>query len=400
MPVYAYRAIDLDASELSGTVVADTPRQARDVLRQRGLTVTRMDASRQQAAGRLWRRKPRRADAEVSAFLRELATLQQSAIQLLPALETLAQQHGGRFRAVVQDLGDQVAGGASLADAMDRHDAYFDTMALSIIRVGESTGNLGQALSRLADFREKGQRLKSRIVTALMYPGVVMGIGLLVAVFLMTYVVPSLVDALSQSGKPLPAVTQTVKFISDFLLRWWWALLLGGAGISVGSRLLLTTQRGSRIFDRLVLRIPLVGELIRKENTSRMAVVLEALLSSGLDFVEAVRITRQTVRNRTFRDALADYEQAVSAGGDVAEALRASGVFRPLVVQMLAVGQESGDLETMLAQLADAYDREVAIAAQRLTAVLEPLLIVLLAIVVGFIVFATVLPIMEVSNVL
>ena len=150
----------------------------------------------------------------------------------------------------------------------------------------------------------------------------------------------------------------------------------------------------------MVLRIPILGEVVRKENTSRMAVVLSALLQSGLQFVDALRITRQTLRNRVFQSALDDYELAVTAGRDVAAPLGASGVFSPMVVQMLAVGQQAGQLEEMLQQLADAFDQQVSTAVQRMTAVLDPLLIVLLAIMVGFVAFATLLPILEVSNVL
>jgi type II secretory pathway component PulF len=152
--------------------------------------------------------------------------------------------------------------------------------------------------------------------------------------------------------------------------------------------------------DKTMLRVPLVGELIRKEITSRMAVVLSALLRSGLPFVEAVKITKGTLRNRVFRRAMDAYETAVSAGRDVAQPLETSGVFSPMVVHMLAVGQQAGELEEMLDHLATSYDRQVATAAQRLTALLEPLLIVLLAVLVGFIAFATILPILEISNVM
>jgi type II secretory pathway component PulF len=401
MPVFAYNAIDLDASELTGTIVADTPRQARDLLRKRGFTITRIDKTRQ--ANHLFslrKQSGRQAESQVCAFIRELSVLLQAAIPLLSALETLSRQHRGRFRSVIQDIADQVAGGSGLAEAMKRHNTYFDTMSLSIIAVGENTGSLDHALERLADFKEKGQRLKSRVATALLYPIIVLCIGVIVCLFLMTYVVPNLIDSLSQTGRELPTLTQFVKTLSDFLVSWWWGLLLVSVGLAIALRMLLQTNRGSIWRDRFVLHVPFLGELIRKENTSRMAVVLEALLCSGLDFIEAVSMTRCTLTNRTFRHALKEYERAVAAGEDVAIALESSGVFKPLVVQMLAVGQKSGDLEDMLHRLADTYTREVNTATQRLTAVLEPLLIVLLAIVVGFIVFATILPIMEISNVL
>lgn len=401
MAVFAYRALDVDASAVSGTVTADTPRQARDLLRDRGLTITRVDEMRPSArSGLMERRRGRAARRETVAFIRELATLLRAGIPLHAALRTLGRQHGRAFRAAVEQLADQVAQGTSLAEAMDRQRVYFDEMCVSVVRVGESTGSLDVALKRLADFKERALRLQSRVVTALLYPAVVLVVGVAVSVFLMTYVVPNLLSTLVEAGKPLPAVTQGVKTASDFLLAWWPAVLGGIAGLAILLRLVLQTERGHALFDRLALALPVFGDLVRKEITSRLAVVMAALLRSGLPFVEAIRITRRTLHNRVFRRAMEAYEQAVNAGRDVAAPLEATGVFSPMVVQMLAVGQESGELEDMLEQLAEAYDQEVQIATQRLTALLEPALIILLAVLIGAIAFATVLPILEMSDVL
>jgi len=401
MPVFAYKAVDLDASAVAGTVVADTPRQARDDLRGRGLTVAEITPARGAGRASLWRRhRARAAQGETVAFIRELATLLASGIPLLAALDTLVRQHGGGFRAVLQGLRDRVAAGASLADAMAEEALWFDDLATSIVRVGENTGTLEEALAQLADFKAKARRLKGRVKTALIYPAVLTVVGTVVTVFLMTHVVPQLLSILEESGRPLPWVTWLVKSASDLLLGWWWAILLGAAGLAAGLGLILRTQRGRSAVDRLLLALPLVGDLVRKENTSRLAVVMAALLRSGLHFDEAIRVTRRTLANRVFRRAMAEYETAVTAGRDVAGPLEASGVFSPMVVQMLAVGQQAGELETMLQRLADAYDEEVQTATQRLTALLEPVLIAVLAVVVGFIAFATILPILEVSNVL
>ena len=401
MAVFEYRALDLDASGRAGTVIADSPRQARDELRERGLTVMRVRPVRRSARPSwLARRRGRRSQAAVASFVRELATLLTAGIPLLGALQTLARQHGGHFRTVVQHLADQVAEGVSLADAMAAQPTYFDELCVSIVRVGENTGALERSLARLADFKDKAQSLRSRVVTALIYPAVVCTIGVAVAIFLMTYVVPTLLETLTQTGRPLPGITRAVKAVSDLLLHWWWALAAGIAALVAAVAAVLRTPAGRRAFDHLVLRVPLAGELICKENTSRIAVVMAALLRSGLQFVEAVRITRETIGNRTFRRALVEYESAVAAGGDVAAALDASGVFAPMVVQMLAVGQASGELEDMLEQLAETYDRQVDTATRRLTSLLEPLLIVLLAVVIGLIAMATLLPILEASNVL
>jgi type II secretory pathway component PulF len=283
---------------------------------------------------------------------------------------------------------------------MGRRGDYFDELSVSIVAVGENTGSLDESLLRLAQYKEKTQNLRSRVTTALLYPAVVFCVGLAVMVFLMTYVVPNLLSSLQRADKDLPVITQWVSAASDLMVHWWWALAGGLVAVVVAIRLLAATPAGKGLLDRLVLRIPVLGDLARKENTSRLAVVLAALLRSGLSFVEALRVTKRTIRNSVFTRALDDYEQAVLAGGDVSGPLKASGVFSPMVVQMLAVGQQSGELEEMLDQLAEAYDQQVATAAARLTAVLEPLLIVLLAVMVGFIAMATILPILEASNVL
>jgi len=401
VPVYSYRAVDVDARALAGTVIADTPRQARDDLRGRGLTVAAVEALETRQALSFWaRRRGRRGRAEVTAFVRELATLLRAGIPLLQALDVLLKQHRGRFKAVIQTLRDRIASGTALADALGEQPAWFDALAVSIVRVGESTGTLEGALGQLARFQEKAQRLRSRAATALVYPAVVALVGVAVTVFLMTYVVPQLLSALVEAGRPLPAPTRLVKGASDLLLGWWWAILAAAAVVVFAAKAVLRTERGRGTMDRLLLALPLVGDLVRKENTSRMAVVMATLLRSGLVFDEAVRITRQTLRSTVFRRALAEYERAVVAGRDVAGPLEASGVFAPMVVQMLAVGQESGELEGMLEELARGYDEEVQTAAQRLTALLEPVLIIVLAVLVGFIAFATVLPILEVSHVL
>jgi general secretion pathway protein F len=401
MPVFEYTAMGAEGDATSGTIVADTPRQARDALREQGIRMAEVVLAAPSARRSvLTRGRGSRNPYEVVKFVRELATLLQAGIPLLTALQTLSRNRRGPFGTVVKHLGDKVAAGVSLADAMAQQGAFFDEMCVSIVRVGESTGQLETALKRLADFKEKAQQIRSRVTTALVYPAIVSVVGLAVSVFLMTYVVPNLLSTLRQAHKELPAITQMVSSLSDFLVAWWWLLVLLAAGLVVALGMILRTEKGHMGFDWMMLRIPVVGELVRMENTSRMAVVLGALLRSGLPFIEAVRITRQTVPNRVFRRALTEYERAVTAGQDVAGPLEASGVFSPMVVEIVSVGQQSGQLEDMLQQLADSYDKEVAVATQRLTAMLEPLMIVLLAVVVGFIAFATILPILEVSNVL
>jgi type II secretory pathway component PulF len=233
-----------------------------------------------------------------------------------------------------------------------------------------------------------------------MYPSIVLAAGLGVSVFLMTYVVPNLLGVLEDSGKDLPLATWVVKGISDVLRSWWWAILAGLGAVAAAVASVLRSEKGGMAWHRSQLRLPLLGDLIRKQAIARMSMVMAVLLKSDLPFVRAVRIAQRTVNNRVLRDALVTCENAVVAGRDISVALEHTGAFPPLVIQVFAVGQASGRLEEMLEDLASDYDTQVEIATNRLTTLLEPLMMILLAIVVGFIAFATILPILEAGDVL
>lgn len=400
MAVFRYRAVYGNSPPASGTLVSDTPRQARDALRQRGLTVIDLAEVRSQDHSWLARRRRHAYEESVTTMLRDLSTLLKAGIPLVQALTALSSQCSRRIKTVLQRLTDRICAGESLAEAMEKESLHFDHLCISIVMVGENTGSLDSALDKLATFREKTRGLKGRVKTALMYPAVVCLVGLVVCMFLMTYVVPNLLATLTDAGKELPLLTRLVKTASDFLTAWWWAVFATAGAVLLAFRLLKSTNKGGVFLEKVVLRMPYVGPLVSKEHTSRMAVLLSGLLTSGLQFVEAVRITGNTMQSRLFRKALLDYETAITAGSDISAPLERSGVFQPTVVQMLSVGQQSGQLEEILVQLHEAYDHQVNQATQRLTAVLEPFMIIVLAIMVGFVAFATILPILEASNVL
>jgi type II secretory pathway component PulF len=402
MAVYVYTARDPGAAAVQGTISAASPREARDRLRAQGLAVREM-AERQAAGarGRLERFLTRRQAAKVTPFLQELATLLAAGIPLVQALDTVARQHrAGRFQRAVMLLREHVAAGGGLAEAMGEQPELFDELAQSIVEVGERSGRLEDALHRLVQFRRRAAGLKNRLASALLYPALVLAVGAAVSVFLMTHVVPRLLNVLAETGGGLPLPTLVVKACSDFLLAWGWLLAVAALAIGVAARAALHTERGQRFAHGLQLRAPVVGELARKQGIGRMAEVMAALLQSGLPFVQAAAVTRRTLKNRILRDALEACERAVYAGRDIAGALERTGAFPPVVVQIFAVGQASGKLESMLESLASDYETQVEIAANRLTSVLEPLLLIFLALTVGLIAFATILPIVQAGKVL
>ncbi len=396
--VYLYKAL-AGTADVSGTISADTPRQAREQLRDRGLVVRDVaDYRPPRAARRGAGRSSLAARSQTTTLIRELATLLGVGVPLLEALDTVARQHAGRARSAVLLLRDHVAGGGGLAGGMRRQPRTFDDLAVHIAEVGEDAGSLDVALARLAAFRERSDAFKNRLATALIYPAVVSVVGVCSAVFLMTFVVPKILQPLVEQDLPLPWPTRVVQWASDGLLGWWWLLAGVAVGVTVAASAAVNTARGRLAWHRLLLRTPVLGGLVLKQAIVRVAVVLGTLLRSGVVFVRALQVAGGTTDNLPVRHALAEVERAVVAGGDIAAALDRTAVFPPLVVHLLALGQQSGRLEEMLDQLAAAYEQQVATDAARLAAVVEPAMIVVLAGFVLFIVLATVLPILEVGN--
>ncbi|QDU70607.1 type II secretion system F family protein [Mucisphaera calidilacus] len=402
MAVYTYIATARDgkAPELRGTIVADSPRQARDQLRERGLSVRDVAEERTSARSAVERFLAGRQRDKVTSLLQEMSTLLAAGIPLLETLETIARQHQGRFRQSILLLNDAIAAGGSLAQAMAQQPELFDELALSVVEVGENAGTLDSSLKRLAEFRRKASRLKNRVLSAMLYPAIVATVGVLVSVFLMTFVVPQVLTVLEDSGKDLPFATVIVKGASDILLGYWWLILAAILAAILAVSALLRTDRGAYAWHRFQLRVPILGDLIRKQSIARMAMVMATLLSSDVVFVRTLQITRRIVGNRVLRDALVAAEQAVLSGRDIADALEKTEAFPPLVVQIFAVGQASGRLEEMLESLAEDYDTQVDLTADRLTSMLEPVMMIALAITVGFIAFAVIMPILEAGNVL
>jgi type II secretory pathway component PulF len=404
MAVFSYTATEIDAALVRGTIVADTPRAARDQLRSRGLTIHALTEQFQasESSGSAWRRVGRRrvAPYKLTAFVRELSTLLGVGMPLLEALDTLAHQERSRFRTEILRLRERVAAGVALADAMRQQAQVFDEAVVLMTEVGENAGTLDQVLADVADYRERGALLRGKIGSALLYPAIVMVAGIGVSIFLMTYVVPGLLDSLIQAGRPLPLVTRIVKGVSDGLLYGWPVWLGSLAVVVTGLMALHRTRRGRRWFDRTILLLPGLGALIRKQAVARIAFIVATLMRSGIAFEKAVGVAERSVRNVLLRQALHDCGVAVTAGREIAAALEQSRAFPQTVVQVIALGQQTGRMEEMLDRLATDYDRQIAAAAGRLAAVLEPLLILLLAGMVGTIAFATLLPILQMGQLL
>jgi len=400
MPVYAYKAFNAQRTAVDGTIAADSPRSARDVLRARGLVIHNLGehtAVARPAFSR--RRRTNRHAAQLTTAVREIATLLGAGISLVDALNTISEQQRGELQSSLLLIRDRVSAGVSLAEAMMEQPHIFDPLCIHMTEVGENSGALETVFDQWADFKDRSLALKDRVIAALTYPAFVLAVGIAVALFLMTFVIPTLLENLVEAGRPLPWATQVVKGLSDFLVGYWWLLGIVAAALAASLGAASRTASGRRLWWKLLMHIPFIGGMAQKQAIARIALVIATLMKSGVEFLRALEVTGRSFENTSVGDALAQIGREVGAGREIGHALDRTGVFPPMAVRIFAVGQESGRLEEMLERLATDYDRQVARGSERLTAALEPILILTLAFFVGFVLLATILPILEAGNV-
>ena len=333
-------------------------------------------------------------------LISDLATLLAVDVPLVQALTTLADQHPGAFGRLLAKLRDQVAEGRPFAAAIESHGVIFDPLTIAMVRVGEATGRLDDVLRRAAEFLQRQARFRDRVASSLMYPAIVSVACVAVSVFLLTFVMPLLVDNLVDLGREIPWPTRLLRRGGELLQGYWLPISLTGiVTLALGYRSYCTVA-GRRRFERWLLRLPLVGVMRQRQELSRAASVLATLLESGIVLEQALELVERTSRNPLLTDALAAVRRRITEGSDLGRAVGAERYFPAVFAHVFSIGQESGQLETLLRRIAEDYDRQVDTLATRLSAVLEPTMILILTVVVGFIMFATLLPILESGNVL
>ncbi len=415
MPIYEYYTQSPAGRKVVNTIVADTPREARNQLRTRGVEVESISP----VAGiaprlQMNNEKPRSwlasvleplkirgsMGGQVSWFTREMATLLRVGTPMVDAVDLAIQQSRGRFRYVLQDIREQITSGNSLGAAVRRHPHTFDPVLCEMVSVGEQSGALQAVLKQGAEFRERRDRLKDRVLSAMLYPSLVLILSILVTIFLMTSVTPTLINSLQELQRELPLPTRILKSCSDFLMAW---------GIQIGVLLLVCFMAGTialqrpvvqRWRDRFLLKVPVLKSLIIKQNCSRLCMVTGTLLKSGVELVRSLEIAQGAVTNTVMSDVIAETRRKLASGADLGTAIRTDGIFPLALVQVFTLGQNTGELEDLLFQIAEDYDHQVGMLADRLTTIMEPILIIGLSVIVGFILLATLLPILETGNVL
>jgi general secretion pathway protein F len=403
MPVYEYKAYGKKGQSVSGSLDADSPRDAREKLRKQSLFVTGLSPIKQSGKTSATFRLPaflqKRKSDEVGLLTRQMATLLGAGIPMTQALTALIEQSANeKMSRMIRDVREKVTQGASLADALAYHPAWYDDLFVNMVRAGEASGNLDAVLARLADYAQKQNRLRNKVTAALFYPIIMIVMGFVVVSALMTFVVPKLTALLTEADKALPLPTRILITLSDLAAERWWALLLGIIFAMVAFRIALQNPKFRRRYDGYVLKIPVVGDLLLKSSVSRFANTFSTLLKSGVPVLEGLAIVREIVKNRVLAETLEDVRTRILQGADLSTPLKQSGVFPPMVGYMIAVGEQSGNLEGMLDKVVEAYDEELDLATQKMTALIEPLIIVVLAGLVGFIVLSILLPILEIGD--
>ncbi|MGA1201681.1 MAG: type II secretion system inner membrane protein GspF [Planctomycetota bacterium] len=401
MPIFQYEAIDAKGRTKKGTVDADTARDAREKLRKQQIRVVemeRLDASGRPKKGEKAKlRLERKVNVrELAILTRQFSTLLGSGVHLSEALNVLVEQIQDRHLEVVyRDLREKIVSGSGLADALSFHPNYFSDLYINMVRAGEASGNLDEVLARLADYLQKQANLRGKIAAAMTYPAVMVFVGFGVVVFLMTYVVPRITGILQSKDNVLPAPTVILMTASDLFKEYWWFGLIALVAAYIFAKLAIATEKGRLFFDTFILKIPVIGTLLQKSAISRFTVTLSTLLKSGLPALDALSIVSKVVNNALLSRVISQVAERILEGADIATPLRKSKMFPPMVGYMIAVGEQSGELENILDRISETYEEEIDLAVQRLTALIEPVIIVGLAVVVGFIIMAVLLPLLQ-----
>ncbi len=406
MPVYAYKGLSSAGRQVSGVVDAENPKGARVRLRQDGVFPTDLVEQKRKdavggAAGSFDVRAyfERITPQDLALVTRQLSTLIGAGLPLVECLSAVIEQvENTRIQRALSQIREQVTEGVALADALKAHPRMFSDLYTNMVRAGEASGALDVVLLRLADYTESSAALRDKVRSALTYPSLMALTGTAILLFLLSYVVPTITKIFSENQAKLPAMTVVLLAISGFMQEYWWLVVGTMLIIAVSIRLSIRTPAGRMRFDRYILSIPYFGKVIKKIALARFSRTLSTLLTSGIPLLTSLDIVKNVVSNMVLSQAIEDARASIREGQSIAPPLKKSGLFPPMLIHMVAVGEKSGELEQMLTRAADAYDREVETSVSALTSVLEPIMIIFGGGVVLFIVLAILLPIFSMQE--
>lgn len=403
MPVYEYKALDSKGKNIKGIIDASSESQARTRIRSQGKFPVSISLSDKQgstgSSGPGIRLFNRITPAEISNITRQLATLVGAGIPLVEALESLIEQtRNASLKRVIAQIKDSVNEGNTLTSALGEHPGIFSNIFINMVRAGEASGSLDIVLERLAEFSEKQEALKAKFQAALVYPIFMAFIGIAILFLLITYIVPNITQVFDEMDKALPLPTLFLISLSDFLKSFWWIIpILLFIMLSV-FRFIISREFGRKSWDLVKLKSPVVGTVIQKIILARIASTLGSLLDNGVGLMASMQIIRTLVNNVHIAGVIDDAMQQVEKGQSMTVALNDSPWFPPMFVQMVSVGEKSGNLENMLKKVSNAYERDVETAIMAMTSLLEPAMIVVMGLAVGFVVLSILLPIFEMNQ--
>lgn len=396
MPTFKYTA-KVRGKNQDGEIDAENEKAATAILKQRKLQIVSLTPKRKDS--KLLQSKQKITEKDVVLFTRQFTTMIDAGLPLVQCLDILAKQSENKsFCEVISVVKSNIEGGATLSDSMHKHPKVFDTLYCNMVEAGEASGTLDVILQRLAAYIEKAQALKKRVKSALVYPSAIVSVAVLVVAFLMVFVIPAFAAMFAGGGAKLPLPTQIVMDISDLFRTKWYYMVGTVMGFFYLIKQIYATEKGRLEMDRLSLKLPVVGILIRKVAVAKFTRTLGTLLEGGVPLIESLDICARIAGNKIVENAIVNTIEAIKEGQTIAAPLAREAVFPPMVIQMIDVGEASGALDAMLEKIADFYDEEVDSAVNALTSLLEPMLMVFLGVVVGFIVVAMYLPIFKMGE--
>ncbi len=405
MPVFAYRGLSNEGRSVNGVVDADSARGARGKLRTLGIFPTEISeeiAARRAISVRDWLPRfgrTKMSGTDLSLLTRQLSALLSAGVQLVDALGILSDQSNKpAIKKMMSQVRERVREGSSLADALAAHREVFSDLYVGMVRAGEAAAALEAVLDRLADYSESQAEFVSKVRGALTYPIIMMCVGVAIMGFLVTYVVPQVATIFKESHAALPLATQILIGLSDILIGYWYVMLIVFMATAAGIAFGLSTPRGRRFYDKMVLKTPYIGQTVIRIICARFARTLGTLLASGVQLLPALDAVKGVVTNGLLRDAVETSRDSIREGHGMGDTLKVSGLFPPLLVEMVKVGERSGELERMLERVADAYEHEVANSLSQMTTVLEPVMTLTMAGMIVFMMMAVLMPIFQLNQ--
>mgnify|MGYP002784166219 FL=1 len=406
MPTYKFEALNTSGQEVKDSVDAPNEEEASQKIKAMGYFVTKLTASQKDGKKGKKAKKAGKSrktfviggvsQKKLTLFTRQFSVLQDAGLPVLRSLRILEKQmKPGALKNSLIDVVEDVESGMTLSEALAKHPKCFDRLYVNMVRAGEAGGALEVILQRLADFKEKAQGLKRKIVGAMVYPAVVIFVAVAILTFIMVMIIPKFKKIFDEFGLQLPWATQTLIKISTWVKDYWYFIPLFPVGVYLMLKLIRMTQSGRYALDRIVLWIPVVGGLVEKTIVARTTRTLGTLVSSGVPILEALTIVKETANNLVFERMFQRVLESIREGDTIAEPLREARLVDDMVVNMIEVGEETGDLDTMLYKVADFYDEEVDVLVKSLISLLEPIMIVFLGGVIGAIVISLFLPLIK-----